>query len=273
MALPRSYLFVPADRPERFAKALASGADAVILDLEDAVAPAAKEGARAALAGWLAGLEEAAPHLWIRINPSATAWHDADLALTARSAIGGVVLPKTEQASALRDVAARLAPGQRLLPLIESAAGLAGMRELARVERVERLLFGSIDLQLDLGMQCDEQESELAHWRAELVLASRLAGIAPPVDGVTVALDDEAALEGAVARARRMGFGAKLCIHPRQVAGVNRGFLPGEKELGWASRVLAAVAASGGAAVAVDGKMVDAPVIALAQRLLQEAQR
>jgi citrate lyase subunit beta/citryl-CoA lyase len=147
------------------------------------------------------------------------------------------------------------------------------MREIAVLDKVQRLMFGSLDLQLDLGMQCDADETELAHFRMELVLASRLAGIAPPVDGVCVGLDDEAALASAVARAKRMGFRAKLCIHPRQLAVVNQGFLPALEELVWARKIVAAVSESGGAAISVDGKMVDAPVIALAQRLLAETQR
>lgn len=276
MALPRSYLFVPGDRPERFAKALGSGADAVIIDLEDAVAPAAKDNARAMLANWLGGLGGlggGAPDVWVRVNPSGSIWHDDDMALAGRSAIGGVVLPKAENIDDIRAVVARLADGLLLLPLIESANGVANMREIAQLDKVQRLLFGSIDLQLDLGMQCDPEESELAHFRMETVLASRLARIAPPVDGVSVALDDQPALDAAVARARRMGFRAKLCIHPRQVNGVNRGFMPDEKELAWAHRVIAAVAQGNAAAVAVDGKMIDAPVIALAQRMLDEAAR
>lgn len=273
MAVPRSYLFVPADRPERFDKALNSGADAIIIDLEDAVAPAAKDAARAALANWLAERSEPAPQVWIRINAAGTAWHDVDVTLAAGSAVAGIVLPKAERPDEVRAVIARLTFGQQLLPIIESAAGLQWMREIGALDKVQRLLFGSIDLQLDLGMQCDANETELAHFRMELVLASRLAGIAPPVDGVSVAIDDEAALAATVARAKRMGFRAKLCIHPRQIAAVNQGFLPGQEELAWARKVMAAVGESGGAAVSVDGKMVDAPVIALAQRLLAEAER
>lgn len=273
MAAPRSYLFVPADRPERFDKALNSGADAIIIDLEDAVAPATKDSARMALANWLAGKSSPAANVWIRVNAAGTAWHDQDVALAAGSSVAGIVLPKAERPEDVRAIIARLAPGQQLLPLIESAVGLQWMREIASLGKVQRLLFGSIDLQLDLGMQCDANETELAHFRMELVLASRLAGIASPVDGVCVAIDDEAALAAAVARAKRMGFRAKLCIHPRQVASVNQGFLPGQEELAWARKVMAAVSGSDGAAISVDGKMVDAPVIALAQRLLAEAER
>jgi citrate lyase subunit beta/citryl-CoA lyase len=273
MAAPHSYLFVPADRPERFDKALNSGADAIIIDLEDAVAPAAKDAARPALVNWLAAHSEPLQKVWIRVNAAGTAWHEADVALAAGSAVAGIVLPKAERPEEVHAVIARLTSDQQLLPIIESAVGLQWMREIAVLDKVQRLMFGSLDLQLDLGMQCDADETELAHFRMELVLASRLAGIAPPVDGVCVGLDDEAALASAVARAKRMGFRAKLCIHPRQLAVVNQGFLPALEELVWARKIVAAVSESGGAAISVDGKMVDAPVIALAQRLLAETQR
>ena len=153
---------------------------------------------------------------------------------------------------------------------MESAAGLAGLAALAGAPGVLRLAFGTIDLQVDLGLK-DATEDELGPFRLQLVLASRLAGIAAPVDGVSVAIDDEDRLRADVQRARRLGFGGKLCIHPKQVGAVNRGLAPGEAELDWARRVLAAAVASGGAAVAVDGKMVDKPVLLRAEALLREA--
>lgn len=257
---PRSYLFVPGDRPERFAKALASGADAVIVDLEDAVAPAAKEAARAALAGWLQGAGPSA--VSVRINAAGTPWHDSDLRLAAHPAVAAVVVPKAE------DPAVLAAIGKPLLPLIESAAGFDAVRALAAVPRVQRMLFGSIDFQADLGIEGDDDA--LLYFRSQLVLASRRANLDAPVDGVTTAVDDEAAVANDTARARRLGFGAKLCIHPRQAAAVNRGFTPAEAELDWARRVLAAAAAGG--VVSVDGKMVDAPVLLRAQALLRRVQ-
>ena len=261
--MPRSYLFVPADRPERYAKALASGADAVIVDLEDAVAPAAKEHARAALADWLA---HGAGQVIVRINAADTAWFNADLALLRSARISAVMLPKAERCEDLARV-----PHDCLLPLVETAAGVDALREIARAPRVQRLVFGSIDLQADLGIGGDDDE--LLLFRSQLVLQSRLAGIAPPVDGVCTALDDAAALEGEARRARRLGFGAKLCIHPHQVVTVNRAFTPSDEELAWARRVIDAAAAAGGGAVAVDGKMVDKPVLLRAQALLRQAGR
>ena len=257
----RSYLFVPADRPERFAKALASGAGAVIVDLEDAVAPHAKDAARAALEAWLARSEG---RVVVRINSVDTPWFADDLRVCRSSCVAAVMLPKAERAIDLAAI-----EHKALLPLIETAAGIDALRDIARAPRVERLVFGSIDLQLDLGITGDGDE--LLFFRSQLVLASRLAGLAPPVDGVSTAIDDAAQLEADAQRARRLGFGAKLCIHPKQVDTVNRSFSPSAEELAWAHRVLDAAASAAGAAVAVDGKMVDKPVLLRAQALLRQA--
>jgi citrate lyase subunit beta/citryl-CoA lyase len=262
--LHRSLLFVPGSRPERFDKALAAGASVVIIDLEDAVAPPDKDAARAALAAWLRPDHA----VIVRINSVDTAWFEQDLALCGMPGVAAVMVPKAERADTLAAVTA--AGARALLPLVESAAGLAGLAALAGAPGVLRLAFGTIDLQVDLGLK-DATEDELGPFRLQLVLASRLAGIAAPVDGVSVAIDDEDRLRADVQRARRLGFGGKLCIHPKQVGAVNRGLAPGEAELDWARRVLAAAVASGGAAVAVDGKMVDKPVLLRAEALLREA--
>lgn len=267
-----SYLFAPANRPERYAKALESGADAVIVDLEDAVALPQKEEARATLARWLRG-NGPQPRLWVRINAADTVWHGDDLLTFSALSMAGIVLPKAEEAKTLSSIARRLGPGRGLIALIESAAGLAAMREIAAVPGVQRLAFGSIDAQVDLGMQCGPEEEELMHFRMEMVMASRLAGIAPPIDGVTTDFNDDAFLARMVQRARRMGFGAKLCIHPKQVEGVRRGFMPGEQELAWAEEVMAAVRASDGGAISLKGKMIDKPVILQAEKFLHQAGR
>ncbi len=260
--LPRSYLFVPADRPERFAKALASGADAVIVDLEDAVAPSAKASARATLGAWLG--QGNAPVL-VRVNAADTEWFAADLALCGRPGVAGVVVAKAERRDDLARVVAA-APGRFVLPLVETATGFDAVPELAKCAGVQRLVFGSIDFQLDLGI--DGEGDELLLFRSQLVLASRLAGLAAPVDGVSTAIADLEQLRSDTDRSRRLGFGAKLCIHPAQAALVNTGLSPSAAALAWAERVLAAAAAAGGAAVQVDGKMVDKPVLLRAQALL-----
>ena len=261
-----AWLFVPATRPDRFDKALAAGATQVIIDLEDAVAPADKDSARAALAQWL---HSASARVAVRVNAADTAWFHDDLALVNHPAVAVVVLPKAEQMRALATIAARRAD-IALVPLIESALGMANARALAAAPKVQRLAFGSIDLQVDLGLR-NATEDELLPFRAELVLATRLANIAAPLDGVTTAIDDADLLAQDVARARRLGFGGKLCIHPKQVAGVRAGFAPSADELAWAQRVVDAAGSSGGAAVQVDGKMVDKPVLLRAQAILRDA--
>jgi len=270
--LARSYLFVPANRPDRYGKALASGADAVIVDLEDAVAPAAKAQARDTLADWLAQQADPQDKLWVRINAADTGWYADDVRCFANAPIAGIVLPKADDCDAIRNIVRHFVGPRsrsRLLPLIETAVGIAQMRAIARARHVERLVFGSIDLQVDLGIQCEPQESELTHLRVEMVIASRLANIAQPVDGVTTTFDDLPFLEHAVSRARRIGFGAKLCIHPRQVEMVNRGFLPNADEIVWARAVMAAVAQSDGGAISLNGKMIDKPVIMQAEKFLR----
>jgi citrate lyase subunit beta/citryl-CoA lyase len=263
----RSYLFVPGNRPERFAKALAAGADAVIIDLEDAVAPTDKGAARDALSGWLSGLPAASQPVLVRINAAGTDWFDEDLALAGMPGVAGVVLPKAESVD---DIERLLSAGAAaVLPLIESALGFHHALELARAPKVERLLFGSIDFSVDLGME--ESVESLQMFRSQLVLLSRLAGIAAPVDGVTTTLDDAERILQDTRRARRDGFGGKLCIHPKQVAAVNAAFMPTADEVAWAERVLEAAAAARGAAVAVDGRMVDRPVILKAQSIREEA--
>lgn len=249
-------LFVPGHRPDRFEKAAAAGADAVIIDLEDAVPPDAKAAARSALTADLA-----TPVL-VRINGSATPWHAEDLAAAARVKPAAVVLPKSEEVAALDAVAAVLGPSIAILALIETAKGLAAARAIAAHGAVGRLIFGSIDYCADLG--CAHHRESLLPARAELVLASRLAGLPAPVDGVTTAIDDTALIADDARYGRALGFGGKLAIHPRQIAPIRNGFLPDEEEVAWARKVLA----SGDGAAAVDGAMVDEPVRIRARSIL-----
>jgi citrate lyase subunit beta/citryl-CoA lyase len=271
LSLARSFLFVPGNRPERFAKALASGADAVIVDLEDAVPLDAKDTARDALLVAWSGLDAAErARLLVRVNQAGTPWHEADLtAVASLSGLGAVMLPKAENAQQIEH--AFRASGVPVLPLIESAEGVGQMDAIARAAGVLCLGLGHIDLQADLGMSCGPDEAELAPIRVALVVASRRAGLSAPVDGVTTATTDADVLARDAQRSRRFGFGAKLCIHPAQVAGVHQALAPTEVECDWARRVLAAELAAGGGAFSVDGKMVDPPVLLLARKILQTA--
>lgn len=270
-----SFLFVPGNRPERFAKALASGAGAVIVDWEDAVAPGDKAAARAQLAQALPQLPPAdRARLLLRINAAGTPWHADDVAALRELAAHGlhaVVVPKAESAAALASVAAALGEGGALLPLIESAAGLDAVREIAAAPQVARLLFGHLDFQADLGLACGQDETELVPVRLQLVLASRLAGLPPPIDGVTTETQDLALVQSHAARALRGGFGGKLCIHPAQVAAVHAAFAPSASQADWARRVVAGFDAAQGGVFSLDGRMVDAPVVALARQLLLRA--
>ncbi|MDM0088993.1 MULTISPECIES: CoA ester lyase [unclassified Variovorax] len=277
LALARTFLFVPGDRPERHARALASGAGAVIVDLEDAVAPERKADARTQLDHSVAALPSGAHgRLLVRINASGTPWHAEDVALAGRLAVqrrlAGVLLPKAERAGDLAALAGVVGADVALLPLIESVAGLDALAALAAAPQVLRLVFGHLDFQLDAGLACGPDEAELVPVRLALLLASRRAGLAPPVDGITADWRDTARLAAEAARARRGGFGAKLCVHPEQVPVVQAAFTPSADERAWAHRVRDAARAAGGGVVKVDGRMVDAPVVRLAERLLaQEA--
>ncbi|WP_348670976.1 CoA ester lyase [uncultured Paracoccus sp.] len=254
----RAPLFVPANRPERFAKAAASGADAVILDLEDAVPLNAKDAARVALDAGFTDLP-----VIVRINAHGTAWNDADVAAVAALPFAGVILPKAENPSICESVARAI--GKPLIALVESAPGLAHARAIAAAKGVERLAFGSVDFCADLG--CAHLREVLLSARSELVMASRLAGIAAPIDGVTVQLDDLTISHDDAAHARALGMTGKLCIHPKQIAVVLRAFAPTDTEIDWARRVLA----SGDGAVSVDGAMVDEPVRIRARAILAQA--
>jgi citrate lyase subunit beta / citryl-CoA lyase len=252
-------------------KALASGAHAVILDLEDAVAVEHKAAARNALSReWATLPGEQRARIAIRINAAGSASHEDDLALLRQLASqppAAVMLSKAETAIAIERVSrSAVAP---VLPLIESAQGLHAIDTVAQARGVLRLAFGHLDFQLDLGLYGGADERELDAVRLALVLASRLAGLPSPIDGVTAAIDDSAQLAADADRSRRFGFGAKLCIHPKQVAVVNQALGPTPAQREWAQRVLDASKANGFGAFRLDGQMVDAPVLQRAERMLQ----
>jgi citrate lyase subunit beta/citryl-CoA lyase len=261
--LARSFLFVPGDRPERFAKAAASGAHEVIVDLEDAVAPSAKDMARAAVAAWLFDGGRAV----VRINPSSTPWYADDLLMVAQCSGATVMLPKAD-AACVSALAAAL-PGRRIIALLETVGGYIGLRELAAAPQVERIAFGSVDFALESGI-ADEGDA-LTAVRTRIVLESVHAGLSAPIDGVGVEFQDESRMLADARWSRQVGFGGKLCIHPRQVGPTNAAWRPSEAEIVWARKVLEAFEASGGAATAVDGKMIDKPVVERARRIAAEA--
>ncbi len=250
MTAPRSYLFVPGNRPERFAKACASGADAVIVDLEDAVPPAERPAARAAVASWLSPEHP----VLVRISD--------DIGLCSHPGVAGVVLPKAER---VEDI---MAIGHtNILPIIETARGFWNLTAIAHAPNVRRLMFGSIDFQVDLGIHGEGEE--LLYFRSQLVLVSRIAALDPPVDGITTAFNTPDLVRADAVRARRLGFGGKLCIHPKQIATVNNCFGPTAEEYAWAKRVIDAVSKTNGEAISLHGEMIDRPVVARAEAILR----
>lgn len=264
---PRSYLFVPGNRPDRFGKAAASGVDVVVIDLEDAVPPTEKKVARAALSEWLATNDTP---VVVRVNDVNSEWFREDIALCRAPSVKAIMLPKAER---IDDIFLCEFAGKStdVLPMIETAQGFRNVVAIAQHRLTTRLVFGNIDFQLDLSIDGDDEQ--LLYFRSHIVLASRLGNLLPPVDGVSLILDDPEQIERDTLRAKRLGFGAKLCIHPKQVASVNAAFLPSEKDVAWARKVVETAQASQGAAVAVDGRMVDRPVILKAQEILSESQR
>ena len=265
MKLPVTYLFVPGNRPERFDKALASGADAVILDLEDAVSPDDKDRARANVRQWIDAHRESADRVVVRINDRTSRWFDGDLALLRQGGLRLAMLPKAEAAEEIGLLRAALPPDGAVLPLIETARGVENLNAVATAQGVLRLTFGTLDYAVDLDLSGDERG--LAYPAARIALASRCAGLPAPIAGVTPAVDDEPRLLADVAFARAFGFGAKLCIHPRQVAVIHKALLPTAAEIDWAKRVIEAAEGAAGA-VKVDGRMADRPVLLKARAIL-----
>lgn len=271
LARARGFLFVPASRPERIGKALATGVDVVIVDLEDAVAPADKRDARAKLVAWLD--EHPGQPVTVRINAAGTDWHEDDLAACRHPGVGGVLLPKAESAASVAYV--HEASGKPVLPIVETGTGLDALGEIAGVPGCTRLVFGKLDLAVDLDLVPDEADADelvFLPYRAMLVLASRRAGLPRPIDGVFTAIGDADGLARYARRARNHGFGALLLIHPAQVGPATAAFTPSETDVSWAKSVVAAAAAAGGGAAVADGRMIDAPVIARAERILAAAE-
>lgn len=258
-------LFVPGDRPERFAKAAESGADLIIIDLEDAVAPEHKAAARQHAVDWLGDSRPAA----VRINARQTPWFTKDLSAVT-SAAGGhgvLMLPKCQSADDIKATRSVERSASPVIALIESAAGVRNAASISSADGVIRTAFGHIDFSAEVGVHPATREALLSA-RSAIVYAAAEAALPAPIDGVTTALDDAASLEQDCAYAKRMGFGAKLCIHPRQVANAAKFMAPTSDELEWARAVMR----SAGTGVAVvDGHMVDAPVLAHARRLLGRA--
>jgi citrate lyase subunit beta / citryl-CoA lyase len=257
-------LFVPGSRPERFAKADNSGADAVILDLEDAVAPGDKDRARDAVVAHAAVLKS---QVIVRINAAGTPWHEADIDAVRRLDGVSVMLPKAERPEEIVSMARHVARGVCVIALVESAVGLARLADILATPGVVAAAFGSVDFSLDLG--CAHDRLILLAARNEIVWRSRAAGRAAPIDGVTTDLSSPEITEDDARHAMKMGFGGKMAVHPRQIEPIGNGFRPSENQISWARDIVDATLS--GEAVQVKGEMVDRPVIERARRILRRA--
>jgi citrate lyase subunit beta/citryl-CoA lyase len=272
--MARSYLYVPGNAAGKLAKATTRGADALIVDLEDAVPPAEKAAARAAVVAWLAAAPPPLP-IWVRVNQGGL--RDDDLrAVAGRPGLTGVVLAKAtgpaDVASAGAVLSAAGDPGTLLMPLLETAGAILDAAAIARQPRVHRLQIGEVDLAGELGASPGADEVELVGIRTQVVLASAAAGIEPPVGPVSRVTNDPAALAASTVRLRRLGFVGRACIHPAQIPVVHEVFTPTAAEVAEARAVIAllnrAEARGSGAVLDGEGRLVDAAVLHAARRTL-----
>ncbi|ELZ22787.1 citryl-CoA lyase [Halosimplex carlsbadense 2-9-1] len=274
----RSVLFSPGDRPELLRKAPTTGADTVVFDLEDAVAPGRRAEAGATVARVLADLD-ADCEVCVRVRPPG--WGAADdlqavLGGDARSGLDALVLPKAESADDVTDLAGLAAErdaDRPILALVETAAGVLHAEEIAAVDVTDALIFGAEDLAADIGATRSEAGTEVLHAREHVVLAAAAAGV-DAVDTLYTDFEDEGGLRDDTEFARELGYDGKLAIHPSQVGPINETFTPDPERVEWAERVLAAKSdadADDRGVFAVDGEMVDAPLVAQAERVLERA--
>ena len=264
-ALARALLFVPGNRPERFAKAAATNADLVIVDLEDAVPDVDKVLARQAVSGWVAAEGSGA----VRLNGVKSPYYQGDVsALAGLSGLMAVVVPMAEDPEALAALHGRLGPEVEIVALIETALVVVRAVKLAATRGVSRLAFGHLDFAAEIDSSVEDDAMLMP--RSCLVVASRAAKLPGPIDGVTTTLDDPSLAGSDAARARGLGFAGKFCIHPRQVDAVNAAFTPSAGDVAWARRIVEASAPGG--AVRVGGHMADAPLILKARAILTRAQ-
>jgi citrate lyase subunit beta/citryl-CoA lyase len=289
MPMNRSFLFAPANVPRRVEKALTLDADAVILDLEDSVAPADKPGARKSVADALRGPRKVRGY--VRINAPSTPFCFRDLVETLHGRVDGVVVPKIESAADLHAIDWLMANLEReqgiaegsidLMPIVETAAGVQRVDRIIQARnlrpykgpwRVKRVAFGAGDFGNDVGLTPTLDEPELADARARLVLASRAAGLENPVDSPWFHFKEAEAFRRSLERSRRGGFQGRLCVHPDQIGPVNEAYLPSVEEVSRAERIVAAFEAAeakGSAAIQVDGQMIDYPIVHRARAVLE----
>lgn len=268
--IARSWLYVPGDDAERLAKASGRGADALIVDLEDGVAPARKEQARAVTSEFLATRTSGGPAIWVRVN-SDSALRAADLDALAGAGLDGIVIPKAEDPAIVADLTATRRDIAWMV-LVESAVGVQALPQLLAVEGVTDLQIGEADLRADLGVTFGPDESELLFVRQKAVIDATAAGIGAPVAPVSVEFRDLDAFRAGTQALARMGYVGRACIHPAQIAVVHEVFTPDVERVEWARALCTAAdeayAQGQGAFIGPDGRMADEAVVRAARRVL-----
>ncbi|MGE0767424.1 MAG: CoA ester lyase [Hyphomicrobiaceae bacterium] len=285
MAVYRSFLFAPGNHLRRVEKALTLDADATILDLEDACPIAEKIATREIVVQAYQGARRGLGY--VRVNAMSTQWGYGDIVAVARNGVDGIVLPKLETVDEIRACDWLLANLERerglepgaidIIPIIETGRGLANMRAIcAAGTRVKRIAFGAGDFTLDMNITWTRDEGELLPYRSECVLASRAAGIEPPLDTVWVDIKDTDGFRRSVETIKGLGFQGKMCIYPDQVPVVNELLSPTDAEVAWSRKVVAAFAAAekeGSASIQLEGKFIDYPIVYRAERVIAMADR
>ncbi|PSJ80810.1 HpcH/HpaI aldolase/citrate lyase family protein [Neisseria iguanae] len=268
--IPKIFLFVPATRTERIAKAFASGADEVIVDWEDTIAPEDKAAARADIAEYCRQPHQ--PAVWIRVNHARSAFYADDVAAVKTiPEIKGILLSKTIHAEEISSL--HHATGKPVIAGIESAQGMADIGQLACSDGLFALTYGCLDLANDLGISYGTAAAQTVfdRLRTDMLLHSRLNNLHPPIESTFPDFNDHEANRRNTEYWRDMGFGGVLCIHPKQVAAVKEALRPSEKLLAFAAKVVAETRRSGEAVFQIDGQMVDAPVIERAKWILRQS--
>lgn len=281
----RSFLFTPANHPRKVEKVFTSGADAIILDLEDACAAAEKAESRAVAVTALKAPRKCLGY--VRVNAADTQWCFRDLDEVIGPWLDGIVIPKIERPEELVLIDWMMAQFERerglpiggidLMPIIETGAGLHMLDAIISAgTRMKRVSFGAGDFTRDMGMKWSADEAELAYARGKLVLASRVGELEPPIDTVHIDLADEESLEQSIATGVKFGFQGKLLIHPKQVERTNKSYMPSPQEIARAQKIVDAfkdAETSGSASIQVDGYFIDYPIVEKAERVLALADR
>lgn len=269
--MKRSYLFVPAINPRMIEKAVMSQADRIILDLEDAVADSEKEKAREEVKKAVILYREVKP-IYVRINSMKSPFWKEDVLAVLESEAAGIVIPKLESDHEIKEVVVQTRGQLAIIPQIESAKGIQHAYDIAKADRtIERLAFGSLDFAWDIGCELTEGGLELLFARSQLVIASRAACIESPIDTIYPDFHDQAGLEQEAIAVKKLGFKAKLIIHPKQIEPVNKVFSPSREELEWARQIVKEFEQADHAVIQVDGKMIDFPVYKKAKDLLKNS--